>query len=61
MSEATKNMTRWGGECYTTSCPFHYYHAKGDEPLCNAENAVVTDEEFAEKAICKQLNLIIEY
>jgi hypothetical protein len=52
-SIATKEPSRFGGECYTIACPYHYRHSKGEEPLCNAENAVITDEEFKDKAPCQ--------
>ena len=61
MSEATKEPSRFGGECYEISCPFHTIHFtvyepnfKGEEPLCNAESIKLTEEEFQTKAVCRQ-------
>lgn len=63
MNIATKEPSRWGGECYKSTCPFHYKHFKGEEPLCNAESVEITEEEYQTKAVCpqekrKELNLI---
>ena len=54
MSTATREVSRWGGECYKDTCPFHYKHFKGEEPLCNAETIELTEEAFQTKAVCKQ-------
>ena len=54
MSEIVKKSSRFGGECYIISCPFHYSHVKGEEPLCNAESIELTEAEFQSKAVCKQ-------
>lgn len=47
---ASKQPTRWGGECYASHCPFHWKH----EPLCDAESFVITEEDFQKRALCKQ-------
>ena len=54
MCEATKEVSRFGGECYERTCPFHYVHVKGEEPLCHADSLELTEEEYEAKAVCKQ-------
>lgn len=54
MCEATKEPSRWGGECYDSSCPFHEVHFGGEEPHCHAQGLALTEEEYQSKAKCLQ-------
>lgn len=54
MCEATKKPSRWGGECYDSTCPFHEVHFGGEEPHCHAQGIELTEEEYQSKAVCLQ-------